>query len=221
MFSAIAPRYDLLNHLLSLNIDRRWRRRAVNELVSGTPPGSRFLDACAGTFDLALELASRDGLDGEIIASDFALPMLVAGKGKIENRAVTAVCGDAQRLPFPADAFAGISVGFGVRNLTDLDEGLREFHRVLIPGGKLVVLEFTLPPNRLLRPLYLLYFTRILPRIGGLISGHPWAYEYLPESVRSFPGPDALADHLRRAGFSDVRYQLLTGGIAAIHTGIC
>lgn len=217
IFSEIAPRYDLLNHLLSLNIDRGWRRRAVDTLGWMERPDGTFLDACAGTFDLALELAGRDAFRGRVVAADFALPMLVAGRSKLESAAVAPVCGDALRLPFPDATFDGATVGFGVRNLSDLDAGFREFHRVLKPGARLVVLEFTVPPNPVVRAGYMFYFTRVLPLIGRVVSGHPWAYTYLPESVREFPAPQPLADRLEGAGFAEAGWSLVTFGIAAIH----
>ncbi len=217
LFSEIAPRYDLLNHVLSLNIDRRWRRRAVRELGWDRDPGGSYLDVCAGTFDLALELAARPGFHGRVVGCDFALPMLAQGTPKIEAAPVEAVCGDTQQLPFATGSFAGATVGFGVRNLSEPLAGFREVHRVLRPGARFVVLEFTVPPGRLMRGAYLLYFNHILPRVGRLVSGHPWAYTYLPRSVEGFPGPDALAGMLRSAGFARVRWFLVTGGIAAIH----
>lgn len=221
IFSEIAGRYDLLNHVLSLNIDRRWRRKAVDRLeLPEDRPGLRILDACAGTFDLSLELARRPGFRGRVVASDFARPMLVAGAGKLEGARVSPVCGDTLRLPVGDAAFDGAMVAFGVRNLSDVDRGFREFARVLRPGARLVVLEFSTPPNPFLRPLYLFYFRHILPRIGRLVSGHPWAYTYLPESVAEFPGPDALAARMEASGFTAVRWEPLTGGIAALHVGV-
>ncbi|MDP2958045.1 MAG: class I SAM-dependent methyltransferase [Longimicrobiales bacterium] len=220
IFSEIAPRYDLLNHVLSLNIDRAWRRRTVDRLGWERAPGGVFLDACAGTFDLSLELASRAGFGGRVVASDFARPMLVTGAPKLEGVAVSPVCGDSLRLPFPDAAFDGATVGFGVRNLSDLGRGLAELRRVLRPGARLVVLEFTTPPNPVVRAGYLFYFHRVLPVVGRLVSGHPWAYTYLPESVREFPGPADLERLFREVGFEVTGHQLLTLGIAAIHWGV-
>lgn len=217
LFSEIAPRYDLLNHVLSLNIDRRWRRQAVRALGWELAPRGTYLDACSGTFDLALELAGQQGFAGRVVGADFALPMLARGMPKIQAASVAAVCGDTQQLPFATATFAGATVGFGVRNLSDLAAGFRELHRVLKSGGRLVVLEFTVPPGSILRAAYLLYFNRILPVIGRLVSGHPWAYEYLPRSVRDFPGPRALARLLQSAGFAAVEWRLVNRGIAAIH----
>jgi demethylmenaquinone methyltransferase/2-methoxy-6-polyprenyl-1,4-benzoquinol methylase len=217
IFSEIAPRYDLLNHVLSVGIDRRWRRRAVSSLGWERAPAGRYLDACAGTYDLSLELTDRDGFRGDVVASDFAWPMLAEGLGKIGAFPVRPVCGDTLRLPFPDGVFDGAMVGFGVRNLSDLPAGLAELRRVLRPSARLVVLEFTLPPNPAIRTLYSFYFRRILPVIGRVVSGHPWAYTYLPESVKEFPGPGDLAALMVDAGFARASYRLITSGIAAIH----
>jgi len=221
LFSEIAPRYDLLNHVLSLNIDRRWRRRAVDLLdVPAGDPHVRVLDACAGTYDLSLELAGRKGFAGQVVASDFARPMLVEGQGKLQGRRITPVCGDTLRLPFPDGSFHRAMVAFGVRNLSDPARGFAEFARILRPGGRLVILEFTTPPNRFMRGFYLFYFHRILPLIGRVVSGHPWAYSYLPESVKEFPGPQALAGMLEANGFRRAEWSYLTAGIAAIHVAV-
>jgi len=218
MFTAIAPRYDLLNHLLSLNVDRRWRRQAVKLLNWERVPNGLYLDLCAGTLDLGATLASRPGFAGRIVGADFVLPMLQRGRGK--STAVFPLNADALELPFPRAAFDGATVGFGVRNLADLDQGLRESARVLKPGARLVVLEFTTPTWQPLKGLYLAYFRRVLPAIGRLVSKHTTAYTYLPESVLSFPAPDALAVRMRAAGFTDVTYQTLFGGICALHVGV-
>lgn len=219
IFSEIAPRYDLLNHVLSLNIDRRWRRRAVDLLRWERAPDGLFLDACAGTFDLALELAERREFRGRVIASDFAHPMLATGAPKLADAPVSAVCGDSLKLPFADGTFQGATVGFGVRNLSDVARGLAELRRVLRPGARLVVLEFTTPPNGLVRAGYHFYFHRVLPVVGRVVSGHPWAYTYLPESVKEFPGPEGFRDLFRDAGFDEPGYRLLSFGIAALHWG--
>lgn len=219
IFSEIAPRYDLLNHVLSLNIDRSWRRKAVDRLGWTDRADGTYLDACAGTFDLALELAQRRDFRGRVVASDFAYPMLVEGTPKIGEAAVHSVCGDSLRLPFDDDVFDGATVGFGVRNLADLRTGLTELRRVLKPGRRLVVLEFTVPPNPVIRAGYLFYFHNILPLVGRVVSRHPWAYTYLPESVKEFPGPEALGGLFEDVGYREVGWKLVSGGIAAIHWG--
>ncbi len=219
IFSEIAPRYDLLNHLLSLNVDRRWRRRAVNGLCWDRKPDGSYLDVCAGTFDLSLDLARRRGFRGTVLASDFARPMLLQGMGKLRGAPVHPVCADALQLPFPDAVFDGAMVAFGVRNLSNLKRGLGELARVLKPGARLVILEFTEPPNPLLRRLYLFYFRRVLPLVGRVVSGHPWAYTYLPRSVREFPTPAALAGLMADVGFSETGWEFLSGGIAALHRG--
>ncbi|HTY05563.1 MAG TPA: ubiquinone/menaquinone biosynthesis methyltransferase [Gemmatimonadales bacterium] len=217
MFAAIAPRYDLLNHLLSFNVDRRWRRRAVRRLGWERRPDGLYLDLCAGTLDLAATLARADGFRGRIIGADFAIPMLARGRAK--SARVRPVGADALELPFPDGEFDGALVGFGVRNLADLDSGLAEAARVLKPGSRLVVLEFTTPRFAPLRAAYLFYFRRLLPLIGRAVSKHTDAYTYLPESVLNFPSPDGLARRLEAAGFHDVDFDLLSGGICALHYG--
>jgi len=224
MFGAIAPKYDLLNHVLSLNIDKRWRRDAVDILLKGAPRDGTYLDGCAGTLDLALELARRPRFDGQVVAYDFALPMLQGGVPKLgrngERAPLDVTCADALRLPFRDRSFDGVTIGFGVRNLADLDAGLGEAARVLKPRARLVILEFTTPSFKPLRDLYLFYFTRILPWIGRRLSGHDSAYTYLPESVLEFPRPPELASRIEAAGFRDVGWESLTGGIAAIHHAV-
>lgn len=218
VFTGIAPRYDLLNHVLSLNADRRWRRRAVDALGWERHPDGRYLDLCAGTLDLAAELGNRPGFSGRVVAADFVPAMLEQGRGKSARTLPAAA--DALSLPFGDGAFDGATVGFGVRNLMDLDAGLREAARVIRPGGRLVVLEFTTPRRQPLRALYLGYFTRVLPRVGRLVSKHRSAYDWLPASVLAFPEPDALALRLAGAGFGAVEWRTMWGGIVALHTAV-
>jgi demethylmenaquinone methyltransferase/2-methoxy-6-polyprenyl-1,4-benzoquinol methylase len=217
VFTAIAPRYDFLNHVLSLNIDRRWRRQAVARLGWERAPSGRYLDLCAGTLDLAATLGRQPRFTGSVIGADFVLPMLSLGKRKSDR--VRPVNADALELPFPPETFDGAMVGFGVRNLADLDSGLAEAARVLRPGARFVILEFSTPPRQPLRGLYFLYFRKLLPLIGGLVSRHGDAYTYLPESVLAFPEPPVLAEKLRAHGFEQVEHSLLLGGICAIHVG--
>jgi demethylmenaquinone methyltransferase / 2-methoxy-6-polyprenyl-1,4-benzoquinol methylase len=220
MFSDIAPRYDLLNHLLSMNVDKRWRRRAVDILLTDNDAAGVYLDACAGTLDLSVEIARRAKFKGSVVASDFAYPMLAAGTHKIADRSIMTVCGDAMRLPVPDNSCDGVVVGFGVRNLSSVHDGVRELTRVLKPGGKLVILEFTTPGWQPFRAIYLSYFTKVLPLVGRMVSRHGNAYTYLPESVLQFPRPENLAAIMESAELRNVQWQTLTGGIAAIHSGI-
>lgn len=219
MFSDIAPRYDLLNHVLSLNVDRLWRRAAVARLNWTAQPGGVFLDACAGTLDLADTLARRTGFQGRVVATDFALPMLRLGLPKPPPGTVRAAAADTLELPFRDQTFDGAMVAFGIRNVADLGQGLAELRRVLKAAARLVVLDFTTPTFAPLRAAYLFYFRRVLPLVGRLVSGHPTAYTYLPSSVAEFPPPEELRQLMQRAGLGDCGYRLLTGGIAAVHWG--
>ncbi|HEY4218853.1 MAG TPA: ubiquinone/menaquinone biosynthesis methyltransferase [Gemmatimonadaceae bacterium] len=218
-FSQIAPRYDLLNHLLSFNIDKAWRRKAIAALGWERAPNGVYVDLCAGTLDVSAELAKRPGFAGRILGADFAEPMLRAGVGKSPTSIVSPVAADAVDLPLPDASASGAIVAFGIRNVADLDRGLREVHRVLAPGKRFVILEFTTPRSALVRAGYHLYFHHVLPQIGAIISGHGTAYKYLPRSVANFPIEEALADRMRRAGFADVNWKTLTLGVAAIHVG--
>src|SRR5919106_3009002 len=217
MFADIAPRYDFLNHLLSLNVDRRWRRRAIQRLAWEARPDGTYLDLCAGTLDLGATLAGAPGFSGRVIGADFVVPMLRLGRGKA--RRTVPVAADALDLPFPDARFDGAMVAFGVRNLADLDRGLAEAARVLKPGARFVVLEFATPRFAPLRAVYLFYFRRILPAIGRLVSKHRDAYTYLPESVLAFPEPEGLARRIAAAGLSRVGLERLTGGICALLYG--
>ncbi len=220
MFTSIAPRYDLLNHVLSLNIDKVWRRRAVDRLDWERVPDGTYLDNCTGTLDLAVELAKRSHFRGRVVGSDFTFAMLARGTDKVARLPIEPLCADALALPLPDASFDGASVGFGVRNLMDLDAGLREMARVLRPGARLVVLEFTTPRWQPFRALYFFYFMRVLPLVGRMISRHGSAYSYLPESVLQFPEPPELAARMEAAGFRGVQWRTLSGGIAALHWGV-
>jgi demethylmenaquinone methyltransferase/2-methoxy-6-polyprenyl-1,4-benzoquinol methylase len=215
MFTAIAPTYDRLNRIISLRFDQRWRRVAVRRLGWERQPTGVYLDLCAGTMDFGTTLARQPGFGGRIVAADFAQAMLRIGRTKSSRlRPVTA---DALELPFPDAAFDGAMVGWGVRNLMDLDAGLAEAARVLKPGAKLVILEMTLPPDPRLRRVFQFYFRRVLPWIGRRISKHTTAYTWLPESTQTFPPPAELARRLAAHGFGDVRWRLFLGGVCALH----
>jgi demethylmenaquinone methyltransferase/2-methoxy-6-polyprenyl-1,4-benzoquinol methylase len=220
IFSQIAPRYDLLNHLLSFNVDRAWRRKAIAALEWKRAPAGNYLDLCAGTLDVAALLVSQPGFAGRVLAADFAEPMLRAGRTKVSADVVTPVTADALDLPLPDGSVSGAIVAFGIRNVANLDAGLREVHRVLARDGRFVILEFTTPRSAIVRVGYHTYFHHVLPFIGGLISGHGTAYKYLPKSVANFPIEEKLADRMRAAGFVDVSWRTLTLGVAAIHVGV-
>jgi demethylmenaquinone methyltransferase / 2-methoxy-6-polyprenyl-1,4-benzoquinol methylase len=229
MFSAIAGRYDLLNHLLSMNRDKAWRRVAVDSLLQGrlrsAPTPGRFadgpivLDSCAGTLDLSVELAKRGEFQGTVLGFDFTFAMLAGGDAKLRGLPVLPACADALALPLADASVDGAMVAFGVRNVADLDECLREFARVVRPGGRLVILEFTTPQWQPFRGIYLGYFRHVLPLVGKLISKHGSAYSYLPASVLAFPEPDALKAKMESAGFNGVTWKPMTGGIVALHAG--
>jgi demethylmenaquinone methyltransferase / 2-methoxy-6-polyprenyl-1,4-benzoquinol methylase len=210
MFDRIAPVYDVMNHVMTAGLDRRWRKLAVQQVVW---PGDRVLDACCGTGDLAVE-AERRG--GRVVGLDFSGRMLERARKK--SGAIEWVQGDALALPFADGEFDAATVGFGVRNLADLEAGLRELARVLRPGGKLAVLEIT-RPRGVLKPFFRLWFDVVVPLAGRVLPGGK-AYTYLPASVRRFPAPDDLTALMERAGFADVGYRLLGGGIVALHVAV-
>jgi len=217
MFSEIAPRYDLLNRLLSLGADLRWRRRAVALALEKGP--RRILDLATGTGDLAL-LLKASAPEAEVVGADFAPPMLEIARKKASARGLSVAFqeADALALPFPDGSFDAVTIAFGFRNFADYRKALAELRRVLAPGGRLVILEFPPPPKGAFGLVYRVYFQRVLPFLGGLISGSFGAYRYLPESVEAFPPPEALKALMEEAGFS-VRYELLTFGVAAVHVG--
>jgi len=218
MFGRVAHRYDLANHLLSFQIDRYWRAHTVRRVRHVLEnPTARILDICCGTGDLvlALERARR----APVLGSDFCHPMLVAAAPKFRQcHARSALFeGDALHLPLRDASLDLLTVAFGFRNLANYAAGVAEMRRVVRPGGTVAILEFSQPPNPAFRAVYNFYSRRILPVIGGALSGNPDAYRYLPESVRKFPSAEELADDLRRAGFASVNYEYLTGGIVALH----
>ncbi len=217
MFNAIAPTYDRLNRVISFRLDLHWRRAALRMLDWERAPEGHYLDLCAGTLDFAAALARERGFRGRVTGADFVLRMLQFGQGKTTR--ADAVNADALQLPFADGTFDGAMVGWGVRNLADLDAGLREAARVLKTGARLVVLEMSTPPSQPLRGMYLAYFEHVLPRIGRLVSRHGTAYQWLPDSTRAFPDPDALARRMEAAGFTDVRYRRFLGGVTVAHAG--
>ncbi|WP_029631245.1 bifunctional demethylmenaquinone methyltransferase/2-methoxy-6-polyprenyl-1,4-benzoquinol methylase UbiE [Zavarzinella formosa] len=221
MFDGIAPKYDLLNHLLSLNIDKVWRKRVVKTVPATNGP---VLDMCTGTGDLALEYFRATGGKVPIIGADFAGQMLeLAVKKTVKkqaDRVVHYVQADAQHLPFPDDLFEVVTVAFGLRNVTDPLRGLAEMTRVCRPGGKVAVLEFSRPRHWFLGRMYRGYFRYLLPRVGQMFSkSDENAYTYLPESVMKFPDGEELADHMRKTGLIEVTYTPFTFGVATLYVG--
>lgn len=222
MFDAIAPRYDFLNRLLSLGIDRRWRSFAVRQLQ--IPEGGKVLDVATGTGDVALEIASQTPISVRIVGEDFTQGMLVIGQKKIEatrfRKRIFLVNAPCEAMPHPDRTFDGVTIAFGIRNVVDRLTGLREMRRVLKPGGRVVILEFSNPQSRFFKVLYNFYFRRVLPFLGGLFSRRS-AYQYLPDSVLEFPGQEEFKMLMREAGFSDLRHFDLTFGVATVYVGVC
>jgi len=216
MFGQVAPRYDLLNHLLSANIDKFWRRRTVERVQPVlVRKDARVLDLCCGTGDLAIAL--REKASASVLASDFCHPMLTAAQRKTTVPLFEA---DALVLPVAERSFDLITIAFGFRNLANYESGLCELLRVLRPGGMLAILEFSTPPNPIFASFYNFYSNRVLPKIGAALSGASEAYTYLPESVRTFPNAPRLAGMMREAGYKEVAFEHMTLGIVALHTGV-
>ncbi len=223
MFSAIAGTYDVLNHVLSFNQDKAWRRKTVKLL--GVGPGDRVLDVCTGTGDLAIELSGAVGPDGRVIGTDFCEAMVRLGVPKLPslpatNARLTLGVADTMRLPFRDAQFDGVTVAFGIRNVSSLAGGIREMARVTKPGGRIAILEFTQPGNWLFRFVYYIYFLILLPILGNLVTGGKRnAYGYLPRSVLSFPGRNRLTKIVKECGLDDVQVHDLTLGIVTVHLG--
>lgn len=223
MFGRIAPRYDLLNHLLSLEVDKVWRRRVAKRFSAILRrPSATVLDLCCGTGDLALAFRREAPQGAEIVGSDFVPEMLERARAKAaaSRAAITFVEADALALPFGDATFDLVSCSFGFRNLANYERGLREIRRVLKPGGVAAILEFAEPQGKVFGSLYRFYFRRVLPKLGGLISGNGFAYTYLPSSVSKFPSPEALQAQCKAAGFSEARFERWTGGIVTLHTAV-
>jgi demethylmenaquinone methyltransferase/2-methoxy-6-polyprenyl-1,4-benzoquinol methylase len=219
MFDRVAGHYDLLNSVMTAGLHHVWRERAVDRAEVGL--GDSVLDVCCGTGDLSFALAGRVAPEGHVVGCDFSEPMLDLARDKAVDRGapVRFEWADALQLPYDGARFDAVTVGFGVRNLSDLDRGLAEMRRVLRPGGRLVILEITQPTRPPLSTFYSLWFDRIVPVLGRL-AGDSAAYSYLPESVRSFPSPRSLAEKMEAAGLRSIRWTVLAGGIIAIHSGV-
>jgi demethylmenaquinone methyltransferase/2-methoxy-6-polyprenyl-1,4-benzoquinol methylase len=218
MFGEIAPRYDFLNHALSLNIDKRWRRFVVSKVADVlNKPGALALDLCCGTADLSLEL----GTLAPTVGIDFCHPMLKIGLEKVRasKLPISLAEGDALNVPMADESFDVVTMAFGLRNLESVTGGIQEIYRLLKPNGRGAILEFSHPQIPVFKHLFQFYFLKLLPRIGNAISGSNFAYQYLPDSVQQFPGQKRLADMMKTVGFSNVRYYNLFGGVAALHLG--
>ena len=220
MFDNIAPDYDKLNHILSLNIDKNWRKKAVRELADEARP-LNVLDVACGTGDFTIEIARKVPQGSTVVGVDISDGMIVVGLEKLAKLGIDAALevADCEALPYEDNTFDRISVGFGVRNFEHLELGLSEMYRVLSPGGKLVILELSVPSNAFIRWCYKLYFLKILPFIGGLVSGNRSAYEYLPASVLRFPTPDKFMSIMKSAGFDVVEHRALTLGVCRMYIG--
>lgn len=221
-FDHIALKYDMMNTLLSFGIHFFWKRKAIK--AGRLKAGDRVIDLCGGTADLSIAAGKIVSVTGNVVLYDFSREMMAAGTAKIRkaglSKIVLPVCGDAQMISFPQNSFNTAFIGFGLRNLTDIEKGLKEIYRILKPGCCLVCLEFSEPVTPWFRKLYNLYSSCILPLAGKIITGSEEAYTYLHDSIRAFPLPDQLADMMKKAGFKTVTYKRLSNGIAAIHLAV-
>ncbi|MGI8547265.1 MAG: ubiquinone/menaquinone biosynthesis methyltransferase [Gemmatimonadaceae bacterium] len=219
MFSDIAPSYDRVNRIISFRLDQWWRQKAIAALGIERDPDGRYLDLCAGTLDIASQIARRRGFRGRVVAADFAEPMLRAGLSKVSRTAVEPVTADALALPFVSEFASGAIVVFGIRNVVDLDGALREVYRVLERGARFVILEFGVTQNPLVGWMYRLYFNHLCPLVGNAVAHHHSAYNYLPKSVQHFPKESELARRMTEAGFKRVHWRSFTFGVVALHVG--
>ena len=221
MFDSVAPSYDRLNHIMSLGVDRIWRKKALKEIVDGSQ--QRILDVACGTGDSTIAIAKAAGSGTRVTGIEISEGMMSQVMRKASHEGVhdriKLIKADAEALPFPDGQFHRVTCAFGIRNFEHKDIALQEFLRVLVPGGKAVILELSVPDNRRLRRLYDLYFMHILPFVGGLISGNKQAYKYLPASVHAFPAPPVFCDMMRTAGFSNVRFRTFTLGLCRLYIG--
>ena len=221
MFDHIAPSYDRLNHILSLNVDKLWRRHALQEIVDGTP--QRILDVACGTGDSTISIAKAAAEGSEVIGADISAGMMALVKGKAEKAGVggriSLQVADGEELPYVEGTFDRVTCAFGIRNFEHKERGLAEFRRVLKPGGKAVILELSVPQNRLVRWAYDLYFLHVLPGIGGVVSGNRAAYKYLPASVHNFPSPSDFCGMMTEAGFRNVRFRTFSLGLCRMFVG--
>ena len=222
MFDSVAPSYDHLNHIMSLNVDRIWRRKAVREIVDGTP--QKILDVACGTGDSTIGIARAAGSGSKITGADISEGMMKlvwekAAKAGVHDK-IKLICADGEALPFPDASFDRVTCAFGIRNFEHKDKGLEEFLRVLVPGGKVVILELSVPRKKWIRNIYNLYFMHIVPWIGGTISSNKQAYKYLPASVKAFPAPEIFCNMIRCAGFDDVQFRTFTFGLCRMYVGV-
>ena len=221
VFDSVASKYDLMNDLMSLGIHRLWKRYAIN--LSGVRAGQLVLDVAGGTGDLTAKFSKLVGEEGKVVLVDINESMLKIGRNKLINAGcsnqILCTLGDAQYLPFPENTFDCITIAFGLRNVTDKDMALRSMYRILRPGGRLLILEFSKPSNPLLKKAYDFYSFSLLPKIGGLVANDSQSYQYLAESIRMHPDQSTLKAMLKKANFVDVEYYNMTGGIVALHRG--